>query len=128
MRYGYKEYKDLDLCGYYHKIKIIKEDLDLSIRIHKLRKECKELIENENKKKDTNKDKKAKRKRVNKKKDTDTLKIQDENLKIASINARGFASKRKSIEEILKNENVDIAIVSELSGKIFLLFQVINRL
>ena len=55
--------------------------------------------------------------RVNKKKDTDILKIQDENLKIVSINARGFASKRKSIEEILKNENVDIAIVSELSGK-----------
>ena len=45
------------------------------------------------------------------------LKIQEENLNIISINARGFASKRKSIDEILKNENVDIAIVSELSGK-----------
>ena len=133
MRYGYKEYKDLDL-DLYHKIKMMAEDLDQSLKIHKLRKEVKELIENENKKKDTNKDKKAKSKRVtknkdtnkdkkakskrvNKKKDTDILKIQDENLKIVSINARGFASKRKSIEEILKNENVDIAIVSELSGK-----------
>ena len=134
MRYGYKEYKDLDLCDIYHKIKMMAEDLDQSLKIHKLRKEVRELIENENKKKDTNKDKKAKSKRVtknkdtnkdkkakskrvNKKKDTDILKIQDENLKIVSINARGFASKRKSIEEILKNENVDIAIVSELSGK-----------
>ena len=133
MRYGYKEYKDLDL-DLYHKIKMMAEDLDQSLKIHKLRKEVKELIENENKKKDTNKDKKAKSKRVtknkdtnkdkkakskrvNEKKDTDILKIQDENLKIVSINARGFASKRKSIEEILKNENVDIAIVSELSGK-----------
>ena len=133
MRYGYKEYKDLDL-DLYHKIKMMAEDLDQSLKIHKLRKEVRELIENENKKKDTNKDKKAKSKRVtknkdtnkdkkakskrvNKKKDTDILKIQDENLKIVSINARGFASKRKSIEEILKNENVDIAIVSELSGK-----------
>ena len=134
MRYGYEVYRDLDFCGYYHKIKMMAEDLDQSLKIHKLRKEVKELIENENKKKDTNKDKKAKSKRVtknkdtnkdkkakskrvNKKKDTDILKIQDENLKIVSINARGFASKRKSIEEILKNENVDIAIVSELSGK-----------
>ena len=116
MRYGYKEYKDLDLCDIYHKIKMMAEDLDQSLKIHKLRKEVRELIENENKKKDTNKDKKAKSKRVtknkdtnkdkkakskrvNKKKDTDILKIQDENLKIVSINARGFASKRKSIEE-----------------------------
>ena len=65
--------------------------------------------------------KKDKKKQIknkkNKKNDTDRLKIQEENLNIISINARGFASKRKSIEEILKNENVDIAIVSELSGK-----------
>ena len=72
-------------------------------------------------------DKKVKNKRVNKKKDTDTMKIQDENLNIISINARGFASKRKSIEEILKNENVDIAIVSELSGKNISTFTGYNR-
>ena len=62
-------------------------------------------------------EKNAKGKRVNKKKDTDKLKIKGENLNIISINVRGFASKQKSIEEILKNENVDIAIVSEISGK-----------
>ena len=70
MRYGYKEYKDLDLCDIYHKIKMMAEDLDQSLKIHKLRKEVRELIENENKKKDTNKDKKAKSKRVTKNKDT----------------------------------------------------------
>ena len=55
-------------------------------------------------------DKKVKSKRINKKKDIDTLKIQDEYLNIVLINASGFASKRKSIDEILKNGNVDIAI------------------
>ena len=72
-------------------------------------------------KKGNDKNKKDKKKQIknkkNKKNDTDRLKIQEENLNIISINARGFASKRKSIEGILKNENVDIAIVSELSGK-----------
>ena len=34
-----------------------------------------------------------------------------ENLTIISINARGLSGKRKSIEEILKNNNVDIARV-----------------
>ena len=142
----------------YYKIKMMKEDMDQSIKIHKLRKECKGLTKSSEQKKFSSPkkkahvskgadqrdqavrehsgqtlgnrerskvkkskikhiDKKAKRNRVNKKKDTDTIKIQDENLNIVSINARGFASKRKSIEEILKNENVDIAIVSELSGK-----------
>ena len=142
----------------YYKIKMMKEDMDQSIKIHELRKECKELIKSREQKKSSSpkkkahgskgadlkgqatrehsgqalgnregrkvkkskiksRDKKAKSKRANKKKDTDTIRIQDENLNIVSINARGFASKRKSIEEILKNENVDIAIVSELSGK-----------
>ena len=41
MRYGYEVYRDLDLCGYYHKIKIMAEDLDQSLKIHKLRKEVK---------------------------------------------------------------------------------------
>ena len=44
-------------------------------------------------------------------------KIKDEVLNIISINARGVAKKKKSIEEILKNENVDVAIISELSVK-----------
>ena len=38
-------------------------------------------------------------------------KIKGEVLNIISINARGVAKKKKSIEEILKNENVDIAII-----------------
>ena len=134
------EVKNSDM---YYKIKMMKEDMDQSIKIHKIRKECKELIKSREQKKSSSPkkmrkhseqtlgnrkgrkvkkskiehmDKKAKSKRVNKKKDTDTIKILDEKLNIVSINARGFASKRKSIEEILKNENVDIAIVSELSG------------
>ena len=40
-----------------------------------------------------------------------------ENLTIISINARGLSGKRKSIEEILKNNNVDIAIISEIGVK-----------
>ena len=113
--------------------------MDQSIKIHKLRKECKELIKSREQKKSSSPkkmvhaskgvdqrgqtmrkhseqalgnrkgrkvkkskiehmDKKAKSKRVNKKKDTDTIKIQDEKLNIVSINARGFASKQKSIE------------------------------
>ena len=47
----------------------------------------------------------------------DVSRIKDEVFNIISINARGIASKQKSIEEILKNENIDIAIVSELGGK-----------
>ena len=49
MRYGYEVYRDLDFCGYYHKIKMMAEDLDQSLKIHKLRKEVKELNEKENK-------------------------------------------------------------------------------
>ena len=124
------------------KFKIMKEDMELSIKIHKLRKELKKVKKEEMElsikiqklDKELNKLKKwikpysqkksqnAKSKRVNKKKDTGKINIQEENLNIISINARGFASKRKSIEEILKNENVDIAIVSELSGKNILTF------
>ena len=40
--------------------------------------------------------------------------MKDEIVNIISINARVVAKKKKSIEEILKNENVDIAIISEL--------------
>ena len=50
-------------------------------------------------------------------------KIKDEVLNIISINARGVAKKKKSIEEILKNENVDIAVISELSVKTVLKFK-----
>ena len=41
-------------------------------------------------------------------------------MNIVSINARGVAKKKKSIEEILNNESVDIAIISELSVKTLL--------
>ena len=154
-----KEERDyyIDNADMYQKLKIMKEDMELSIKIHKLRKEVKKWKKSNSKKesqspkvlvqenngvdqrgrasrdqseqssgnrkgkKGNDKNKKDKKKQIknkkNKKNDTDRLKIQEENLNIISINARGFASKRKSIEEILKNENVDIAIVSELSGK-----------
>ena len=54
---------------------------------------------------------------------SDVSKIKDEVLNIVSINARGVARKKKSIEEILKNENVDVAIISELSVKTVLKFK-----
>ena len=40
-------------------------------------------------------------------------KIKNEIVNFISINARGVAKKKKSIEEIIKNENVDIAIRAE---------------
>ena len=55
------------------------------------------------------------RPRKRKKRKSEIGKIDDEVLNIISINARVVAKKKKSIEEILKNENVDIAIISELS-------------
>ena len=54
------------------------------------------------------------------KKKGDIREIKDEDLNIVSINARGVAKKKKSIEEILNNESVDIAIISELSVKTLL--------
>ena len=60
------------------------------------------------------------RKRQKQKKKGDIRKIKDEDLNIVSINARGVAKKKKSIEEILNNESVDIAIISELSVKTLL--------
>ena len=43
----------------YYKIKMMKEDMDQSIKIHELRKECKELIKSTEQKKSSSSKKKA---------------------------------------------------------------------
>ena len=65
------------------------------------------------------KDRKKVKKRGKKKNSTNLTHqiIKDEQINIISINARGIAQKKKSIEEILINQNVDIAIISELGVK-----------
>ena len=64
------------------------------------------------------KDRKKVKKRGKKKNSTNLTHqiIKDEQINIISINARGIAQKKKSIEEILINQNVDIAIISELGN------------
>ena len=44
-------------------------------------------------------------------------KLRSEDISIISINARGLGGKKKSIEEILKNNGIDIAVISEISVK-----------
>ena len=93
-----------------------------AIRFHnnakKLRKENKPIDEGSDKKMHNKCS--IPRKRQKQKKKSDIRKIKEEDLNIVSINARGVAKKKKSIEEILNNESVDIAIISELSVKTLL--------
>ena len=86
-----------------------------SKHIKELLKECNILIKEIGN--DISRNLQKPRKVKRKKKERDISKIKDEVLNIVSINARGVARKKKSIEEILKNESVDIAIISELSVK-----------
>ena len=86
MRYGYKEYKDLDL-DLYHKIKMMAEDLDQSLKIHKLRKEVRELMKMKIKRKIQIKIKRPKAKGL--------LKIKTQ-IKIKRLKAKGLI-KRKTL-------------------------------
>ena len=78
---------------------------ELALKIKSIQENCQQMIKKIIKPKNLHK-KSGKKEKV----------LKEENLSIISINARGFASKRKSIEEILKNNNIDIAVVSEISG------------
>ena len=78
---------------------------ELALKIKSIQENCQQMMKKIIKPKNLHK-KSGKKEKV----------LKEENLSIISINARGFASKRKSIEEILKNNNIDIAVVSEISG------------
>ena len=120
---SYKESKKL-----LKKCVILVEDIENDTRLGeakmrhntaKLLHKCEELIDEINNDINKGNPKIFQRQRKNKKrkKEIDIGRIKEEELNIISINARGIAKKKKSIEEILKNEDVDIAIISELSVK-----------
>ena len=88
-------------------------------QIAKLLDKCEVLLEDTN----TEMSRTPQRPRKRQKRKREMGNIRVEELNIISINARGVAKKKKSIEEILKNENVDVAIISELSVKTVLKFK-----